>query len=102
MKILWMPLALGQVQEIVEHIQRDKPEAAERWADDVFDLVEGLEAFPKKGRVVPEAGRDEIRELLFGNYRIIYRLDEELISVLPVRHGYRLLDVGEIPGTRSE
>ena len=95
-----MPLAMGQVQETVEYIQRDKPEAAGRWADAVFDLVEGLTAFPKKGRVVPEAGREEIRELLFGDYRIIYRLDEESISVLSVRHGYRLLDLGEIPGTR--
>lgn len=94
-----MPLALGQVQEIVDYIKSDKPGAAERWADAVFDLVEGLAALPQKGRVVPEAGREEIRELLFGNYRIIYRVDEELISVLAVRHGYQLLDVREIPGT---
>ena len=97
MKILWMPLALGQVQEIVEYIKQDKPEAAGRWADSIFDLVEGLSEFPKKGRVVPEAGREEIRELLHGDYRIIYRLDEELISILSVRHGYRLLHLEDVP-----
>ncbi|MCP3959869.1 MAG: type II toxin-antitoxin system RelE/ParE family toxin [bacterium] len=96
MKVRWMPLALGQVQEIVDYIKQDKPEAAGRWADAVFDLVEGLAAFPKKGRVIPEAGREEIRELFHGDYRIIYRLDEELISILSVRHGYRLLDPEEV------
>ena len=96
MKILWMPLALGQVQEIVEYIKRDKPEAARRWADSVFDLVEGLSAFPNKGRVVPESGREEVRELLHGHYRIIYRLDENFISVLSVRDGRRLLDLEQI------
>ena len=35
-----MPLALGQVQEIVDYIKRDKPEAAGRWADGVSDLVD--------------------------------------------------------------
>ena len=86
-----MPLALGQVQEVVEHIKTDKPEAAQRWADDVFDLVEELARFPKLGRVVPEARREEIRELLHGDYRLIYRVDEGQISVLSVRHGYRQL-----------
>lgn len=98
MKILWMPLALGQVQEIAEHIKRDKPQAARRWADRVFDLAAGLAAFPKQGRVVPESGREEIRELIDGHYRIIYRLDDETISVLTVRDGRRLLDVENLEG----
>ena len=37
MKVLWTPLALGQVQEIVEYIKQDRPEAAGRWPDAVFD-----------------------------------------------------------------
>ncbi len=96
MKVLWMPLALGQIQEIAEHITRDKPQAARRWADRVFDLAAGLAAFPKQGRVVPESGREEIRELFHGHYRIIYRLDEETISVLTVRDGRRLFDGDDV------
>ncbi|MEM7356216.1 MAG: type II toxin-antitoxin system RelE/ParE family toxin [Acidobacteriota bacterium] len=90
-----MPLALSQVQEIVEFIQRDKPKAAAKRADGVFDRVEALAVSPQQGRVVPEAGRSEVRELLHGRYRIIYRLDQKSISILTVRHGSRLIDVSE-------
>jgi plasmid stabilization system protein ParE len=96
MKILWSPLALGQVQEIAEHIAHDKPGAARRWAEGVFRVADHLASSPKRGRVVPEIGREEIRELLHGNYRIIYRVEEGSVSILTVRHGRRLLDKREI------
>ncbi len=78
MRIHWSPLALSKVDGIVDHIARDRPMAAERWAVGVFDLVERLARSPKRGRVVPEAGREEIRELLYGQYRIIYRVASAL------------------------
>jgi plasmid stabilization system protein ParE len=45
---------------------------------------------------VPELDRDEIRELLFGEYRVIYRLDPKRIVVLTVRHGRRRWEPGEV------
>jgi len=99
MKVLWMPLALSQVEEIVDYIARDKPGAAIRWADGAFDLAATLREAPRQGRVVPETRREEIRELLYGNYRIIYKLTEEAILILTVRHGRRLLspsDLGQV------
>ncbi len=96
MKLLWMPLALDRVDEIVDYISRDRPQAAENWAVGLFDFVEKLQQSPKRGRTVPEFGRDEIRELHYKNYRVIYRLDEDRISILTVRHGRRLLDPEEI------
>ena len=60
--------------------------------------MERLARSPKRGRVVPEAGREEIRELLYGQYRIIYRVEEGSVSILTVRHGRRLLDLEEIEG----
>ena len=98
MRIHWSPLALSKVDEIVDHIARDRPMAAERWAVGVFDLVERLARSPKRGRVVPEARREEVRELRHGQYRIIYRLDEGAVSILTVRQGRRLLDLEEIEG----
>lgn len=43
----------------------------------VFEAVDRLELFPESGRVVPELNRKEIREVIIGNYRIIYRIREE-------------------------
>jgi toxin ParE1/3/4 len=96
MKIFWSPLAVERVSEIAEYIAEDNPSAAERWVDTVFKKVEELKAFPERGRVVPEIDNKTVRELLYGNYRIIYRLEGKRLSVLTVRHGKQLLPLDEI------
>ncbi len=96
MRVSWSPLAIDGVSEIAEYIALDNPEAAEGWVDTVFKKVGNLKTFPESGRVVPEIGNQTIRELLYGNYRIVYREEDERISVLTVRHGKQILPVDEI------
>jgi toxin ParE1/3/4 len=96
MKILWSPLAVDRVSEIAEYIAQDNPVAAETWTNAVFKKVEQLKAFPESGRVLPETDNKTIRELIYGNYRVIYRLEERRISALTVRHGKQILPVEEI------
>ena len=43
--------------------------------------------FPQSGRIVPEIGDRSIREIILGNYRIIYRLRSEAVEILTVHHG---------------
>ena len=93
MKLPWSPLAIDRVSEIAEYIARDNPAAAEGWIDTLFKKVEELKAFPESGRVVPETNNKGIRELIFGNYRIIYRIEERRLSILTVRHGKQILPV---------
>jgi plasmid stabilization system protein ParE len=59
---------------------------------DVFAAIERLENFPQSGRVVPEKNDPQIREILLGNYRIIYRLRKDVAELLTLHHGARLLD----------
>ncbi|MBN1443397.1 MAG: type II toxin-antitoxin system RelE/ParE family toxin [Planctomycetes bacterium] len=96
MNVVWSPLALERVCEIAVHIARDDPDAADRWVVSVFERVERVQDFARSGRRVPEIGRVDIRELLYGNYRIIYRIESKRIAMLTVRHGSQLLPVGEI------
>ncbi|MCX5815961.1 MAG: type II toxin-antitoxin system RelE/ParE family toxin [Proteobacteria bacterium] len=96
MKIIWSPLAIDRVSEIATYIAQENPAAAEKWVDTVFRKVEDLQNFPESGRVVPETEIKTIRELIYGNYRLIYRLEEKRISVLTVRHGKQILPVDEI------
>ncbi len=96
MKIIWSPLALDRVSETAEYIARDKPIAARNWIEKVFAKVEQLKDAPEIGRVVPEIDRIEFRELLYGNYRIIYKIEKNQVSVLTVRHGMQILPVNEI------
>lgn len=96
MKIIWSPLALERIKEISEYISRDNLSAAENWVLTIFEKVKKLQDFPQIGRVVPEVERQEIRELIYGKYRILYRISEDFISILTVRHGRQLLDLDEI------
>jgi plasmid stabilization system protein ParE len=96
LKIEWSPLAIQRVSEIADYISLDNPRAAVAWVDCVFDEVQRLSSFPESGRQVPEVNRIDIRELIYGNYRIIYRVSPATVSVLTVRHGKQLLPVEEV------
>jgi plasmid stabilization system protein ParE len=96
MKIIWSPLAMERVADIARSIAQDNPTAAEKWVDTIFEKVGQLEFMPEGGRLVPEMRRNDFRELLHGNYRIIYRTDDEQVLILTVRHGRQILPVDEI------
>lgn len=96
MKVVWTPLAVDRASEITEHISLDNPTADSQWVEGLFKAVERLAKFPKQGRVVPEVGRSDIRELLYESYRVIYRVESKRVSILTVRHGRRLIDKKEI------
>ena len=74
-------------------IARDAPRYANLFADRVFRATDRLAQFPKSGRVVPEIGRDDVREVIVQSYRVIYRLLPEEVEILTVHHGARLLQI---------
>ena len=96
MRIVWSPLALNRVGEIADFIARDNASAAKSWIDSVFAKVKRLESFPKSGRAVPEIRRLSIREIIHGDYGIIYRIKRGQIAVLTVRHGKQKLPKHEL------
>ncbi|KAF3982391.1 MAG: type II toxin-antitoxin system RelE/ParE family toxin [Methylococcales symbiont of Hymedesmia sp. n. MRB-2018] len=96
MKIIWSPLAIDRVAEIAQYIAQDSPNSAQKWVESTFQIVERLEKFPKSGHIVPEIKQDDFREIIHGNYRIIYRLQNEIVSILTVRHGRQILSIDEI------
>lgn len=96
MKIIWSPLAIDRVSEIAEYIALDKPAAADNWINTLFSKVGQLMLSPKSGRVVPEIGDEQFRELIYGNYRILYRIEKKQVSILTVRHGKQILPIEDI------
>jgi addiction module RelE/StbE family toxin len=96
LKITWSPLAAEQVRDIASYIALDKPSVAEQWIDKMFDSVEQLIDLPKSGRVVPELQINSIRELVQGNYRVIYKIQDNSISVLTVKSYRQQLRSDEI------
>lgn len=96
MRIIWSPLAVDRASEIADYIAQDKPSATEKWIDTVFSKVEQLKSSPEIGRIVPEINDSQFRELIYGNYRIIYRIETKQISILTIRHGRQILPINEI------
>ena len=96
MRIIWSPLAIERAKEIVDYIAQDKPSAARNWIENVFSKVDPLELSPEMGRIVPEIGNPRFREIIFGNYRIVYRIEQKQISILTIRHGAQILPIDEI------
>ena len=91
MKIVCSPLALEKLSDIADYIALDKPTASLNWIETVFDEVEKLSSFPESGRKVPELKSDQYRELITGNYRVIYKLLKSEIQILTVRNFKQLL-----------
>ncbi|MFQ5741667.1 MAG: type II toxin-antitoxin system RelE/ParE family toxin [Acidobacteriota bacterium] len=96
MRISWSPLAIQRLREIADYIARDKRRVAERWVRGAFETVGRLEKLPYSGRVVPELGRPDIREVIYGAYRVIYRVAPGAVLVLTVRHGRQPIDEAEV------
>lgn len=89
MKIEWSFRARTDVRELRRYIAQDSPFYARRFADKIVQAVENLSEHPRLGRQVPEAARDEVREIVFQGYRIIYLIKPDCVFVASVVHGSR-------------
>ena len=94
--IRWAPLAFDRAAEHARYIAAERPVAAERWLDELVRLVGGLATAPRRGRMVPEIGRPDLREIFHGAYRVIYRLEPKRIAILTIRHARQQFDAREL------
>ncbi|MBM2814473.1 MAG: hypothetical protein HW421_1235 [Ignavibacteria bacterium] len=91
-KIIWSEQARDDLKLIYEYIFRDSPKYADITIDNIIEVTEKLEIFPFSGRIIPELKKEDIRELIYGNYRIIYHLIDDNVRILTVFHSARLFD----------
>ena len=87
MKLIWTDPSIEDLRSIRDYIARGSDFYAANLVEQVVLSVEKLLQFPRLGRVVPEAQDENIRELVYQNYRIIYRIARERIEILAVVHG---------------
>jgi plasmid stabilization system protein ParE len=95
-RVSWSPLADEQVDEVVAYVAADDQAAALTWLEHLLEQVASLARFPDSGRIVPELQRDDLRELIVGSYRVIYRRKADVVEIAAIRHGARRLDSGAI------
>jgi plasmid stabilization system protein ParE len=73
--------SVEDIESIVSYIAVDNPQKAESYGNKLIDRALEAQAMPRKGRVVPEFGNTKIREFIQGNYRIVYRIRDEIKTI---------------------
>src|SRR3972149_6311954 len=100
-KVLLTPQVKQDIKAAYLHIRADAPEAARRWRIRLRQLIRTLSTFSERHEIAPEA-RDtgvELRQMLYGNYRILYKVEANEVRVHALRHGARRpLRPDELPG----
>ncbi len=92
-QINWTTQAQNDLEEIKNYISFDSVKYAEAAVFKLFHSVDILQTNSAIGRVVPEIQNENLRELIKGNYRIIYWIvDANRIDILTVHHAKRLLE----------
>ncbi|HLN73646.1 MAG: type II toxin-antitoxin system RelE/ParE family toxin [Methylococcaceae bacterium] len=89
-KIVWTEQSAFDLKNIFDYISKDSKRYAEEQIRRIKSKTTILKTQPESGRIVPELGVLQIRELIEGNYRIVYRiLSYELIEILTIHHTSR-------------
>jgi len=94
-ELIWSPRAASDLEETCQYISRDSEHYARLFASRIIALVETIGEFPMVGRIVPEYQRDDLRERIFQNHRIVYRVRPDVVEIVAIVHGARLLSEPE-------
>ncbi|MCL4457241.1 MAG: type II toxin-antitoxin system RelE/ParE family toxin [Nitrospirae bacterium] len=90
--VKWSPKAASHFEEICDYIAKDSRYYAALFAKKIVSIVKTLPHFPKAGRIVPEYSDANLREKIYENYRIVYRIKDEIIEIVAISHGAQQLE----------
>ena len=91
-KLEWSEEALEDIESIAIYIERDSPFYAKSVVSKFFEKAEILKEFSELGHKVPELDDITIREIFVYSYRLIYKLNKDVVLFVAVVHGKRLLE----------
>jgi toxin ParE1/3/4 len=88
-KVKWMPQTSEDLESIAEYIGRDSLYYASVFVEKLLNAGDSLSKYYKRGRIVSEKRRENIREIFVSEYRLIYEITDYEIRILTVVHGRR-------------
>ncbi|MCL1976079.1 MAG: type II toxin-antitoxin system RelE/ParE family toxin [Firmicutes bacterium] len=91
MAVKWTKTAMDDLLSIWQYIAKDSYVYADKFTDKLLASTNILEDFPLSGVIVPELANPNIREIIYGSYRVMYLIMDEDIFVTQVTHGAREL-----------
>jgi toxin ParE1/3/4 len=90
-KIIWTARSLSDLEDISDFISKDSIRYAKLTLEKLLESAKMIERNQKIGRIVPELNQNDIREIITGDYRIIYQvINAELSYILSIHHSSRL------------
>ena len=95
-RLIWTNQALDDFEALLDYISRDAPVAARRFGQRLIDKVELLQANPLLGSFIREDDSKTYREILQGSYRLIYRIDGDVVYLVTIHHAARLLSSAKL------
>jgi len=96
-RIIWTELASLELKEIYEFIAQDSKLYAKRQVIKLRNRTKILKSSKYFGKIVDEIGIPVVREIIEGNYRIIYKIrNENEIAILTIHHSARDLTKRDI------
>ena len=98
LRLEWSPKALQDLTSIERYISdQGDPDTAAKIADEIFDLADTLNQAPQRiGRITPEYGLSNLREVKHKVWRIVYWFDETRVVIAKVQHQSGLLNLQDI------
>ena len=91
MTLVWSDETTSDLGSIYEYISRDSEYYARRTVERIIKKDTQISAFPYAGTPVPEYHDEAIRQIFEGNYRIIYHIGTEMVTILTIVHSARNL-----------
>jgi len=92
-ELKWSDEASQDLAEIHEFISRDSLMYAVGFVQRLISKAESLLEMPERGRVVPEYEDPAVREVIVDNYRLVYRIRGDVVGIVGVIHGARILPI---------
>jgi toxin ParE1/3/4 len=90
-QVVWSDEAVGDLERIGRYIERDSPAYARALVRRILDSTRKLADFPRIGRVVAELHDENFRELVVHNYRVIYRIEGDVVTIAAIAHSRQSL-----------
>jgi len=87
--VKWSGPAKKDLRQIYSYIAKDSKYYAKNVAQNIVAKTEKLKDFPEIGRVAPEIGDPNVRELFVYSYRLVYEIKSGGIEILAIIHGKR-------------
>jgi len=90
-RLIWSTHSRDNLRSIHSRISQESERGADALIDHITFSTGRLTEFPLSGRIVPEFNQEDIRELIVRDYRVVYRVMGEIVGVVTVHHGARVL-----------